>query len=224
MTIRPRQLPLLFALCLVTGLAARSQDLRYTTHFSFEPAIIDSAPDIRDINVDFPDEGRKNGVEGTVKVSFVMAADGRTRDIQVLEDLPSGVGDAVKKAVERLKFKPASFKGQPVDLKTTLTFLIVAWFYDDDSSVTKAKLLTKPSAPYPESQRSQGLKGDVFVAVAFHSDGSKVEVVKSESTMPPEFDDAAKKAAESLKFQPAVHKKTKKAVNQVMWVKFEFKP
>jgi TonB family protein len=225
MTIRPTtRLLLLLAIGITASFSVRAQDLRYTTHFTFEPAIVDKQPDIRDVNVDFPDEGRKNGVEGTVKISFTMAGDGHTRDLQVLEDLPSGVGDAVKKAVERLKFTPASFHGQPVDLKATLTFVIVAWFTDDDSSVSKVKLLTKPAAPYPEKFRSQGMKGDVYVAVAFYSDGTKLEVVKSESTMQPEFDEAAKKAAASLKFQPAVHKKSKKPVNQVMWVKFEFKP
>ncbi len=44
------------------------------------------------------------------------------------------------------------------------------------------------------------------------------------SVMPKEFDKAAIEAAQKIKFEPAVHKKSKKAVSQSMTVEYSFKP
>jgi len=42
--------------------------------------------------------------------------------------------------------------------------------------------------------------------------------------MPNEFDKAAAEAAAKIRFQPAVHKKSKADVSQKMVVEYDFKP
>lgn len=200
-----------------------AQDLSFKYEMRFEPTFMTQGPKIKDFHVNFPEEARKNGVDGTVIVTFVFGKDGKTRDAAITQDLPFGVGNALVSAVNKIVFTPAMNDGEPVDLKTTLTYTISAVYQEYDENVAKVKLLSKPTAEYPAAFRADGTKGKVVVAVLFHPDG-KLRVSKTESTMPPEFDEAAKKAAENLKFQPAVHKKTKRPVAQWLWVTFEFKP
>lgn len=208
---------------LVFCAAGHAQDLNFSSRFMFEPAMITQPPNITHPDVGFPDAARKNGVEGVAKVSLILGADGKVRDAKIIQDLPFGVGEAVKKAVESLRFTPASFNGKPVDMPATLVYEVTAFYDEYDKDVSKAKVEGKPMAEYPSQFKSQGMKGEVHVAIAFYADG-KVKPLKVESTMPPEFDEAAKKAAEGLKFQPAVHKKSKKPVNQTVWVTFKFSP
>lgn len=210
-------------LLLLFATIASAQDLLFDYNFQFEPAFLTEGPKIKDFHVNFPDEARKNGIDGTVKVGFVLGKDGKTRDAAIIQDLPFGVGTALVAAVTKMSFAPAMNEDEPIDLKATVTYNISAVYQEYDESVTKAKLLGKPTAEYPGSFRADGTKGKVVVAVLFFPDG-KLRVSKTESTMPPEFDEAAKKAAETLKFQPAGHKKSKKPVAQWMWVTFDFKP
>ncbi len=211
-----------FALFLLVS-SARAQDYSFHSLFQFEPTRFTQPPEIRDVRPEFPDEARKNGVDGKVKITFTLGADGKIHNAVIAEDLPFGAGEAVRKAVEQMSFTPARLNGKPVDMNASFTYTVTAFFFEDDKNVQKVKLIGKPTAEYPASQRSEGRKGTVSVAVTFYADG-KIAVGKSESTLPNEFDEAAKKAATSLKFVPATHKKTKKPVNQVLWVIFEFKP
>ena len=66
-------------------------------------------------------------------------------------------------------------------------------------------------------------KGKVEVKVLCFADG-RVKIVGVSSVMPKEFDQAAVEAAARLRFQPAVHKKSKADVSQKMTVVYDFKP
>jgi TonB family protein len=209
-----------FAGLILLTTAATAQDLSFNYEFQFEPTFLTQGPKIKDFHVNYPEEARKNGIDGTVKVTFVLGKDGKTRDAAITQDLPFGVGDELIRAVTKIIFTPAMNNEQPIDLKATLTYKIAAIYQEYDDNITKAKL---PTAEYPSAFRADGTKGKVAVAVIFYTDG-KLKVLNTDSTMPPEFDAAAKKGAENLKFQPAVHKKSKKPVAQSMWVIFEFKP
>jgi TonB family protein len=217
-----RSFTLIFLSWLLLASSAHAQDYSFRSLFEFESTRFSEPPDIGDVRADFPDAARKNGVEGRVKISFTFGADGKIRNAVIAEDLPFGAGEAVRKAVERISFTPARLNGKPVDMNASFTYTVTAFFYEDDKHIQKVKIIGKPTAEYPASQRSEGRKGTVSVSVTFYADG-KIVVGRSESTLPNEFDEAAKKAAASLKFVPATHKKSKKSVNQVLWVVFEFK-
>lgn len=219
-----RSLTLIILGWLLLCSSAHAQDYSFRSLFEFEPTRFSEPPRIDDVRPpEFPDAARKNGVEGKVKVTFTFGASGKIQNAVIVEDLPFGVGEAVRKAVERISFNPASLNGKPVDMNASFTYTVTAFFYEDDKDVQKVKIIGKPTAEYPASHRSEGRKGTVNVSVTFYTDG-KIAVGRSESTLPNEFDEAAKKAAAALKFVPATHKKSKKLVNQVLWVPFEFKP
>lgn len=183
-----------------------------------EPASINAPPE-----VDLPGEARKNGVEGTVKGEAVLGENGQVRDVVIKESLPFGVSDAVMKGVQKIYFQPAKLNGKTIPVKMTFDYIITATYDEGDNNVEKPKILQKPEAVYPENQRTAELKGSVLVGVGFYADGT-IKILSVSSTMPKEFDKAAVEAAKNIKFQPAIHKKSKKPVSQGMTVEYKFKP
>jgi len=51
----------------------------------------------------------------------IIRRDGSVDDVQILKDLPYGLGDAAKEAVEDWQFRPATLKGEPIDVYYTVT-------------------------------------------------------------------------------------------------------
>ncbi|HKI48649.1 MAG TPA: energy transducer TonB, partial [Desulfobacteria bacterium] len=65
----------------------------------------------------YPHRARRRGVEGWVKVRFLITADGRVRSLSVLQDSPKGVFvKTVLNTVPRWRFRPAKKNGRPVDV------------------------------------------------------------------------------------------------------------
>jgi TonB family protein len=104
-----------------------------------------------------------------------------------------------------------------------LDYIVSVFYSEDDKNVSKPQITEKPAPAYPSSQLSEKLKGKVSVNVMFFAAGT-LKVLGVNSVMPREFDKAAMEAAAKIKFEPAVHKKSKKPVSQVMAVEYEFKP
>lgn len=210
-------------LSLHTVMAAQSYSYKFRTEF--EPVMVTEPPDFYKgfFKVIIPDEAEKQGVEGRVIISCVLGIEGTVTDIYVIEGLPYGVTEAVKTGLQNWKFKPAKNKDQPVAMKMTVTYTISAIYEEFDSEVSKPKIIQKPVPTYPEKLRPEKHKGKVDVNVQFNMDGT-VEVMGVNSTMPKEFDTAAKEAAKGIKFEPAIHKKSKKPVTQRITVSFDFKP
>jgi TonB family protein len=66
----------------------------------------------------YPASARSRGVEGSVKVTFLVNVDGRTKDIRVLSSEPGTLFvNATIRAVRRWKFAPAMMDGNPVSAK-----------------------------------------------------------------------------------------------------------
>ncbi len=64
----------------------------------------------------YPYRAKRLGVEGAVKIRFLINTSGRTDLFKILESEPPGVFDqAVKKAVKNWKFKPATKDGRVVE-------------------------------------------------------------------------------------------------------------
>jgi periplasmic protein TonB len=65
----------------------------------------------------YPRRARRRGVEGWVKVRFLITAKGRVRDLSVLQESPKGVfSKTVLNTVPRWRFKPAKKDGRPVEV------------------------------------------------------------------------------------------------------------
>jgi TonB family protein len=215
----------LISLCcvFVFALAANAQEFSFNYYYHFGEVVADEAPQINGLNVDYPETARKKGVEGMLKAAAVLGEDGKVRDIKILQSLPFGVEEAVTKALQSMYFLPAKLRGKPVAMPITLDFIVSAVYDEDDKNVTKPQILEKPAPLYPEKYAAEKLKGKVYVSVLCFADG-KIQIVGVSSTMPREFDKAAIAAAEKIRFQPAVHKKSKADVTQKFTVEYDFKP
>ncbi len=202
---------------------AIAQEFSFKYLYSFEPAMVTEGPQIGALDISYPEAAKKNGVEGTVKVSLTLGEDGKVRDIVIVQDLPHGVGEAVRAALLKLYFKPAAAMGKPAAIKASIDYIISVFYGESDGNVSKPKILEKPQPPYPENHRSEKVKGKVGVTVLFFANG-QLRIVGVSSTMPREFDKAALEAAKMLKFIPAIHKKSKQPVSQQVIVEYDFKP
>jgi TonB family protein len=69
----------------------------------------------------YPLAARRAGTEGSVTIRAVIRKDGSVDDVEVVRDLPNGLSDSAKEAVEQWKFKPATYRGEPIDVYYTVT-------------------------------------------------------------------------------------------------------
>lgn len=211
------------AIIFLLSTAAFSQSLNFNYRYVFEPIIADTPPDLSGSpNINYPETARKNGVEGTLKATVILKADGKTGDILITQSLPDGVDQAVIQALQNLYFRPATLKGQPVPIKLFFEFTVSAVYSENDKNAGKPKITFQPEAVYPAKYRNEKWKEKVSVKILFRSDGT-LQVLGTNSVMPREFDAAAVEAAEQIKFTPAIHKKSRKPVSVEMTVEYKFK-
>jgi TonB family protein len=64
---------------------------------------------------DYTDEGRKQKINGEVRLEVLFRSDGQIHVIRVLQGLGHGLDEQAVKAAEQIKFKPALRQGQPID-------------------------------------------------------------------------------------------------------------
>lgn len=204
---------------------ATSQEIGFSYKYRLDLADATEAPKFTSdfLEIEYPATARKNGVLGTVKASATLGPDSKTVNISIAEGLPFGVSEAVKTALEKLKFEPAKRDGKPIPVKMFFEYTITAVYSEYEKEVQKPKITDKPIPVYPEKYRAEKVKGKVEVRAQFNTDGT-VKVLGVNSVMPKEFDKASAEATKNIKFEPAVHKKSKQAVSQVMIVVFDFKP
>ncbi|HET9157960.1 MAG TPA: energy transducer TonB [Myxococcaceae bacterium] len=88
---------------------------------------LDSQPTvIGDVRIPYPEDARSRGIEGTVVLSVLVDEAGKVRAVKVISGPGAGLDQAAVKAVERIRFRPAMRKGQPVTAQITYryTFLL----------------------------------------------------------------------------------------------------
>ena len=88
---------------------------------------LDSQPTvIGDVRIPYPEDARSRGIEGTVVLSVLVDESGKVRTVKVISGPGGGLDQAAAKAVERIRFRPATRKGQPVAAQITYryTFLL----------------------------------------------------------------------------------------------------
>ncbi|HYS55702.1 MAG TPA: TonB family protein [Thermoanaerobaculia bacterium] len=69
----------------------------------------------------YPSAARHAGVQGPVVVRGIVRRDGTIDNVEVIKDLPYGLGDAARNAVSRWRFRPATYRGDPIDVYYTVT-------------------------------------------------------------------------------------------------------
>lgn len=69
----------------------------------------------------YPASARRAGVQGAVVVRGIVRRDGTIDNLEVIKDLPYGLGDEARRAVSRWRFRPATYRGEPIDVYYTVT-------------------------------------------------------------------------------------------------------
>jgi TonB family protein len=69
----------------------------------------------------YPSAARRHGTSGPVVIRGIVRKDGTIDNVEIIRDLPDGLGDAARNAVERWRFRPATFRGEPIDVYYTVT-------------------------------------------------------------------------------------------------------
>ena len=69
----------------------------------------------------YPSAARRAGVSGAVVVRGIVRRDGTIDNVEVIKDLPYGLGEEARRAVSRWRFRPATFRGEPIDVYYTVT-------------------------------------------------------------------------------------------------------
>lgn len=72
----------------------------------------------------YPEQARKNKIEGKVIIQFIVNADGTSSDFKVIKGIGYGCDEAAVEAFKKMpKWKPATINGQPVKFLTQMAYL-----------------------------------------------------------------------------------------------------
>jgi TonB family protein len=69
----------------------------------------------------YPPAARRANVQGSVVVRGIVRRDGTIDDVEVIQDLPHGLGEEARRAVSGWRFRPATYRGEPIDVYYTVT-------------------------------------------------------------------------------------------------------
>lgn len=70
--------------------------------------------------IDYPQEARKKGIEGRLKLSFTVGTDGKARRIRVSESLHPLCDSAAVDAIRSVRFRPGTYEGNPIPVRMSL--------------------------------------------------------------------------------------------------------
>jgi len=69
----------------------------------------------------YPAGARRAGIQGPVVVRGIVRQDGTIDNLEIIKDLPYGLGEEARRAVSRWRFRPATYRGEPIDVYYTVT-------------------------------------------------------------------------------------------------------
>lgn len=86
------------------------------------PRIESPSQAVRAIQKSYPAFLRDAGLGGRVQLAFVVRADGSVdpTSVRVLSEERDGLGDAARKAITEIRFKPGKKNGEPVAAEVTI--------------------------------------------------------------------------------------------------------
>lgn len=169
----------------------------------------------------YPDQARKNGIQGEILTKVLVGADGRIEQVVIEKSSSYEILDnAAIEAVQTAEFKPARHENKPVRVwvmipirftltgtKTTQPMKI-----EDDESIiayhvveVKPRPIEIPTPEYPELARKNGIEGRTVVRALIDFDGSISASEVYASSGNESLDNAALSAVKRSTFEPASH-------------------
>jgi TonB family protein len=94
---------------------------RTTGVYSAVPAGGTQPEEIERIVPRYPPAARRRNIQGAVVVRGIVRRDGTIDNLEVIKDLPGGLGEEARRAVSRWRFRPATYRGEPIDVYYTVT-------------------------------------------------------------------------------------------------------
>jgi len=83
------------------------------------PKLIGGLPSIQK-HITYPEEARKQGIEGRVMVSFIVNEQGRVENAKVVRGIGGGCDEEAVRVVKKAEFEPGYQDGEPVRVKFML--------------------------------------------------------------------------------------------------------
>ena len=69
----------------------------------------------------YPALARRRNIGGAVVVRGIVRRDGTIDNVEIIKDLPYGLGEEARRAVSQWRFRPATYRGEPIDVYYTVT-------------------------------------------------------------------------------------------------------
>ena len=90
---------------------------------------------------EYSEEARKQCLQGTVELWFIVGADGSVQQVEVVKPLGMGLDEAAIGTVRTWKFEPGTHDGKPVAVKlfTDTAFTLITDCKEKKSKKTKAR-------------------------------------------------------------------------------------
>jgi TonB family protein len=146
---------------------------------------------------DYPDSA--GSVEGTVRLSFKIGADGHVHGAAVIDSSPKGMFDsAALDAVSHWTYHPRTVNGRPAEQADNT---ILLRFKPDVPAAVRA-VLYAPAPYYPEAAYLAKAEGKVVVDFDVTADGDTTNLKVTEATTPGLFDQAATAVIKAARFEP----------------------
>ncbi|MCL2625709.1 MAG: TonB family protein [Cystobacterineae bacterium] len=87
------------------------------------PSEVDEQPSVlSEFKLPYPEEARKAGIEGTVRLRLWLDAQGKVNRVKVLRSVGYGLDEAAQNAIVQFKFKPAKKGGKPSPINIIYDF------------------------------------------------------------------------------------------------------
>jgi protein TonB len=87
------------------------------------PSEVDEEPKVlSEFKPPYPEEARKAGMEGSVRLRLWIDAQGKVQQVRVLRKAGYGLDEAAQEAIKRFQFKPAKKGGKHVPISFTFDF------------------------------------------------------------------------------------------------------
>jgi len=161
----------------------------------------------------YPEEARKERVEGVVILEATTDKGGKVVKTRVLRSVDPLLDNAAVEAVEQWKYAPAVIGGKPTGIIFTVTcrfklkdvkteeFDMGAMIAGEDKEIKPPKLIKKVDPVYPEEAREARIQGVVVLRVWVNEEGSveKTMTMKSDSSI---LNEPAIEAVRQWKYEP----------------------
>lgn len=103
-------------------------------------------------NVKYPEEARKNGISGTVYVSFIVEKNGKISDVKALKGVDESLDNEAVRVVNLMPdWKPGMQRGKPVRVQFNMP---IQFNLDKGAKKTKEEDKKGSSAPPPPNRHN----------------------------------------------------------------------